>query len=308
MISAVFDLKLQKALWTLKNFEGPNHVYRSIHFFSIHRLSSAPSVPSLRPTLRRRLQSSKVQLLRTISLHGFCRVDLPGESARHRNLPAGSTTKTIPRRDSKRSIQKHARRCQRETRLAHLRRLCTGPHRNGSSFVFKRGSGHRPGQYALRSGLHHDRSMSITLPVGTFPQAQGGGEGPYASRSQRLYPLFYRDYRWKSSRRKHSGSHHPRGRCLLCNGPRPICITSASIGSHNAVLSSSHAPAAAFSFAASTLKRSTNQPVCVRTRPLPWSASILPRPTPKDSGVSLTSTPTVPSASCFSPTSLPSQP
>ncbi len=30
MISAVFDLKLQKALWTLKNFEGPNHVYRSV--------------------------------------------------------------------------------------------------------------------------------------------------------------------------------------------------------------------------------------------------------------------------------------
>ena len=58
-------------------------------------------------------------------------------------------------------------------------------------------------------------------------------------------------------------------------------------------------PAAAFSFAASTLKRSTNQPVCVRTRPLPWSASILPRPTPKDSGVSLTSTPTVPERFVF---------
>ncbi len=27
-------------MWTLKNFEGPNHVYRAIRFFSNHRLSS----------------------------------------------------------------------------------------------------------------------------------------------------------------------------------------------------------------------------------------------------------------------------
>ncbi len=170
MISAVFDLKLQKALWTLKNFEGPNHVYRSIRFFSNHRLSSAPSVPSLRPTLRRRLQSSKVQLLRTISLHGFCRVDLPGESARHRNLPAGSTTKTIPRIHS-------ARRCQRETRL-----------RIGDLIAIHSNEDLGIDRYALLD------STTIDLPL--FPWARfrkhKGALKAYASRLRGSIPYFIR--------------------------------------------------------------------------------------------------------------------
>ena len=66
MISAVFRLEIAKSLVDSQKFRGSKSCIQVDSFFSNHRLSSAPSVPSLRPTLRRRLQSSKVQLLRTI--------------------------------------------------------------------------------------------------------------------------------------------------------------------------------------------------------------------------------------------------
>ncbi len=110
---------------------------------------------------------------------------------------------------------------------------------------------------------------------------------------------------YKIWNRMSSGSYMPPAVRLVeipkgnTGATRPLAYRRSPIGSPSRVVSSSPGPAAIFSFGASTLKRLTNQPVCVRTRPLPWSVSILQRPTPNDSGASLTLTPTVPSASFF---------
>src|SRR5574340_369078 len=86
----------------------------------------------------RRFQSAESELHRAIPRHGLRSVDLPRESARHRNLLAGQSDKALWHGLSLASQTLAAGRCQRRTRLAHLGGLGGAAHSARTQVVLQR--------------------------------------------------------------------------------------------------------------------------------------------------------------------------
>lgn len=68
-------------------------------------------------------------MIRSVELHGLLTGNLPRELARHGYLFAGSQTAALSHGDPWQSFEEHIGRCELQTRLAHLRRLCQNPDR-----------------------------------------------------------------------------------------------------------------------------------------------------------------------------------
>lgn len=89
-----------------------------------HWASAADHVWALRGTLRREPQDQELFLFRSVSLYGLCPADLSRELARYRSVSACSRKQALPHGDQEPSFAQHSGRRQRESRLAHLCRLC----------------------------------------------------------------------------------------------------------------------------------------------------------------------------------------
>ena len=102
--------------------------------------------------------------------------DLPGKSARYRDLPVGASVETLCHGLSRSGAPLDASRCQRGARLADLRGVGPAADRPGAQAVSRRGFGVRPRQYGLRARFDDHRSLPGGVSVGAFPHGQGGGE------------------------------------------------------------------------------------------------------------------------------------
>src|ERR671918_547164 len=75
--------------------EGMAHEHRSNGFRPSHDVFPRVPLPKIRPALSRQPSRAVVLLSGSISLHGVRPTDLSRQFARHRNLPAYSSTQTL---------------------------------------------------------------------------------------------------------------------------------------------------------------------------------------------------------------------
>src|SRR4030042_6191390 len=199
--------------------EGATYEPPAEHLLSDHGLPASSRISKMRSALPRRLQGQKLLLFRSVPLPGLRPADLSRNAPRHRVLSSSHEESALPHGISGAHLPKHLGPCQRNARLAHLCRLRPDYDRSGSHSLCRRRPGIRTRKHGLCFRFDHHRLVSFSFPLGCFPPHQSGYQTPYPSRSARLDPLFYQDYRWKNARYEGSGRSHPRARLLLY--PRP---------------------------------------------------------------------------------------
>src|SRR6266513_1729008 len=97
--------------------------------FTVDQLPSRSPVSSLCRPLRRGPPTAGVLLLGSVSDHALRSVDLPRKPSRYRGVPSLPAGKTLPPGLPRSRVSLDAGRCQRESRLAHLRRFRPSAHR-----------------------------------------------------------------------------------------------------------------------------------------------------------------------------------
>src|SRR2546430_5829316 len=188
--------------------------------FTADQLPSRSRVSSLCRPLRRGPPTAGVLLLGSVSDDGLRSVDLPRKPSRYRGVPSLPAGETLPPGLPRSRVSLDAGRCQRESRLAHLRRFCPSADRYCATVVCSRSNGRRSRVKSLRLGLHHDRSLPLAVSVGSIPQAQGRRQDAHAARPSRQYPHLYPRYRGQTARCEHPRRVPSRSRSILCDGPR----------------------------------------------------------------------------------------
>ncbi len=157
---------------------------------------------------------------RSISLHGFCSVDLPRKLARHRSLSKSTKQQTLPYGHTDQSSPQHISRCQRKTRLADLCRFCSVSNTDCSRTLCRRSSWSRTRQHRLCTRCHDHRPLPVGLPLGSLSKNQRGYQTTYFTRSVGQYPFIYPYLRRQDARRQCSGYTHTRARFNVHHGPR----------------------------------------------------------------------------------------
>jgi hypothetical protein len=218
-----FDFTLHRLLGHSSssiNGEGEANVFGANHFIPVDGLCAQARVQQMCPSLSGQLPSEKVSLLRTISLLGFCSTHLSRKPSGYRNLSARHAPQTLPRRLPQPNSPQHFSRGQRETRLAHLRRLRAGADSPSQAFVCWRRLRHLSSADRLCFRLHNDRPLPQLVSLGPFSQTQSGGQGSYPDGSTGKHPLLYPHYSWQSARYQHPRPIDSRARFFLHYGPR----------------------------------------------------------------------------------------
>ena len=117
--------------------------------------------------------------------------------------------------------------CQRDSRLAYLRRLCSGADPYRANALCQRRLGRRTGQYGVRSGFNDRRSVPVPFPVGQVSQTQSGGKNAHTVRLARQHSHIYTHFRRPIARCEHSRRDRRRGGFVLHHGSRlsRLCST-----------------------------------------------------------------------------------
>src|SRR3989338_547550 len=135
---SVIDLKSPVRFSHSSSKKGMTYEYRQNHFRPSDGASAASCVSQMCPTLRRRLQSKNIFMSRSVSGDGLCPVELPRKLARYRSLPPGHAQQTLSYGNPRRNFPQQLVSCQRDTRLAHLGRLCPGLDSYGPAPICRR--------------------------------------------------------------------------------------------------------------------------------------------------------------------------
>src|ERR1700678_2682507 len=120
-----------------------------------HGLVAEARFRPLCPEIQRQLPCQAVLMLGSVSLHGICSVDLSTQPPRYRNLLELHESQTVSRWHSWSYRTQHFGPSQPKSRLAHLRRLCTGPHCICPKTLSQRSFGRRFGTDGLRLRFHY---------------------------------------------------------------------------------------------------------------------------------------------------------
>ena len=168
--------------------KGLVHAHRSHSFRAGPRPDPPPRVRAVCCALPRPAPAPNVLLLRPTPLSGLRPVDVPRESPRHRDLLAGPPAEAVSRRAPRPRGAEHPRRCERDARLADLRRLCATLDPSGTRAVRRRALRGRVGADRLRVRCDDHRPVPGLISVGPLPADQGGREAPYAARPAGQHP------------------------------------------------------------------------------------------------------------------------
>src|ERR1039458_10123800 len=193
---------------------------RSARFFAVDAPSSSDDVPSLRGALCRGAQGQKLLLSRSVLLHGLRATDVPRESAGYRVESSGTVREALSSGDSRGCFSQHARQCQCDPRLAHLRELRRAIDRHRTRLVCRGTLRRGPGRDGLRARCHDHRSVFVGLSVGAVSIGQSGRQTAHAAGSARQYSQLYSYLRRQDARRQRAGLVVAGARCLLRNGSR----------------------------------------------------------------------------------------
>src|SRR3990172_4000235 len=190
------------------------------HLRSIHGLPAETRIQPLRAALFRQPPNPKLLLPRPVSLHGFRTTDLSRKPAGYRNLSAGHAAQALSRRHPRQRVAEHYGRCQRNQGLAYLRRLRRGADHPSAASLCPRRVRRDPATDRLRFRLDNDRSVSVAVPLGKVPQAQGRRQAAHAARPARRNPLFCACFSRKNARRPRPRRTADRAGGLLRHGSR----------------------------------------------------------------------------------------
>src|ERR1017187_6172154 len=105
-------------------FSTMRDAHRPVRFLRVDRPSPSPGVSEMRGPLRRSSSAEVAFLLGSVLGDGLRATDLPREPAGHRSLPPIRDRETLSPGVSRHGGAQHSGRRQRNTRLAHLRRVC----------------------------------------------------------------------------------------------------------------------------------------------------------------------------------------
>src|SRR5574341_1211116 len=172
--------------------EMDNHEYRQNRLCPTDGILSLLRIPEMRRAVRRKLQGEIVHLPGPVSLYGLRSAHVPGKPSGYRGLPAWSKTEAISHGHPEQGLQKYHCPCQRDARLANLRRLCPGADQDRERAVRRRGLRPGTGSDRIRLRFNDPRSLSLGLSVGHVPQGEGRDQAAYASGSPRQYPVIIR--------------------------------------------------------------------------------------------------------------------
>ena len=159
----------------------------------------------MRQALSRQLSDTGLLVSRSVSGDGVCTIDLPRKSARHRNLFEIGPAETLSHGISRSHCTQHTGRRQPQTRLAHLRRLCTNTHPARAKTLSRQAVRSRSGRDGLCSRFDDHRSVSLAVSLGHVSTPEGSRQASHVARSTRQYPLFSLRFARKNARRKHPG-------------------------------------------------------------------------------------------------------
>ena len=198
--------------------KGMVNEYWSDDFCSGHGVSSSIRIFQMCRAISRQLQSKRLYLSGSISLPGLCPINISGEPAGYRSLPAGSARQTLPYGHSRESLPQHPGLRQRDQGLAHLRRFCPSAYPDRPQALRQRRLWGKTGAHRLRPGFQHHRFMSFSLSLGQVQKEQGGSENPYPAGLSRQYTHLHLDHPREGLRCVHSRPIDPGTGSLLHNG------------------------------------------------------------------------------------------
>src|SRR6266576_867009 len=193
---------------------------RSNRVCTTHQLSFAQRFQSLCDPLWGQQEYAFVLLLGSVSHHGFRPTYLSRELTRYRSLSGGAAPQALSRRLQWASQTLHARRRQREPRLAHLPRLRAEFDSDSTTSLCSFRLRARTGCDCLRLRRHHHRSLSVALSLGHLQTAQRGHQAAHLVGNSQRYSRLYCHYRWRCARSKSAGRTHSRTRLIHHHGPR----------------------------------------------------------------------------------------
>src|SRR3990172_1474523 len=110
-------------------WKGMADAHRTNGLFAVDGPAAEARIQPVRGAVSRQPSGAAVLLLGSVSLHGVRAIDVSGEPARHRDVPARAGAEAVPRWPSGVRFAQHAGRRQRDTGLAHLCGLRASPDR-----------------------------------------------------------------------------------------------------------------------------------------------------------------------------------
>src|SRR6266516_2459907 len=140
--------------------------------------------------------------------HCICATDQI--SFRHRSLSRCPAAKALSLRLQWPRQTCHSGRCQRDSRLAHLSRLCPESDRDSTSPVYSFRVRRRTRCHCLRLRRHYHRSLSVALSLGQIQKAQGRDQTSHLAGDSQRYSRIYSYYRWGCSRGQSPRRAHAR--------------------------------------------------------------------------------------------------
>src|SRR4030095_13977584 len=139
-------------------------------------------VSPVRGSLPRQLQGEKFFMLGSVSLNGLCSAHLSRKSQGHRDLPESVGRKALSYGHPRQGFSQHSGARQRSARLENLPGFCPSADPKRQRASSKRSSLDTTRSNRLRFGLHHRRSVPVTVSLGEVSKAQGRREASHSSR------------------------------------------------------------------------------------------------------------------------------
>ncbi len=183
---------------------------RTNSFFANPRFHSKASIQSLRQPLRGQLSSQIFLMLRSISDNGLRSTNIPRKPKRYRNLLKSLGRQTLSLRLPWKSFSEQFSKRKREKKLANISRLCTSSDRQSQATLRQRRLWHYTEKHRLCFGRNRDRSMPVTISLGSTSQVQKCCKTPHADGLERLDTHVCTHYK-RCCARNHSLSQYASG-------------------------------------------------------------------------------------------------
>ena len=183
---------------------------RTNSFFANPRFYSKASIQSLCQSLLRQLSSQIFLMLRPIPDNGLCSTNIQRKPQRYRDLLKSFGRETISLWFPRKSFSKQFGQRQRKKRLANISRLCSSPNQKSKAALCRRRLRRYIEKYRLCFGHNRDRSMPVSVSLGSASQIQKRRKATHTDGPERFHTHVYTHYK-RCCARNHNLSNYASG-------------------------------------------------------------------------------------------------
>lgn len=183
---------------------------RTNSFFTNPRFYSKASIQNLRQSLLWQLSSQIFLMLRPIPYNGLCSANISRKPKRYRDLLKSFGRETISLWFSRKSLSEQFSQRQRKKRLANISRLCSSSNQKSKATLCGRRLRRYIEKYCLCFGHNRDRSMPVSVSMGSASKTQKRPKATYTDGPKRLYTCVYTHYK-RCCARNYSLSNYASG-------------------------------------------------------------------------------------------------